>query len=186
MHKDDAKREDMLLKLYEHALGEQHYYLTKHYTYINLYTGLLSALVGATVLGFVGAKTALEYIFLCFGPASVIIVSLIAIWSGSRSYQAFLEAVSQRAKLEYRLRMMDSRAGEEDLERWWISEPLVATRHIASRDRYRSSLCFVEAEKTRGMQRVARVLFGAFTCLGTFMLVFLAAKALATCVSDAV
>jgi len=170
---------EKLWKLYEQNLDEERYYLTKHYMYLNLYIGLLSALVTAMGVGFLSAREWYHFLLLCVVPVLVIKISDVGKENAFRAYQRFMETISVRAKLESDLGLLEPRAisGNDGKvqQNWWESEPLVDTRYLASRARYSSSRDFVTGESRKGAQRLAERLLSVFKYVAVASLVLLLA-----------
>jgi hypothetical protein len=116
--------------LYEQTLREEQFHLDEHQKRVAFFAGLISALLGATVAGFFNAKSDAHYAALLTGPILMFLVAGLGRDAAIRFYQRFLEAISQRAKLEYDLNMYELR---RPVGHWFESEPLVPGRHLDAR-----------------------------------------------------
>lgn len=167
----ETHKNDHWLKLYELTLDEHHFYNQAHHRLINLYIGILSALVTATGVGFLQAAEWHHYAFLCLGPILILAVSRIAKEGVFREYQRLLETITVRAKIEQELGMTTRREndrGGPDL--YWKSEPIIPRRHLLARHKHESSQTFMDEYNRKGLQHSAESLFRAFQWLGIAML----------------
>ncbi|TEU18556.1 MAG: hypothetical protein E3J21_05700 [Anaerolineales bacterium] len=162
----ESEREE-LLKLYELAINEHHYYLDAHQKRIDFYTGILSALLTGAVVGLFQASEPYHFACLCIAPVLIYAVSRIAIEGTFRVYQRLLETVTVRAKIEQELGLTSRQPDSaDDPDPYWRSEPIIPYRHIESRKKYESSKAFIDAHITKGLQLWARCLFRVFQWVG--------------------
>jgi hypothetical protein len=143
-----AKEQDTLLKVYELAINEEHYFLDAHQTRIAFYSGIVTALVAGTVAGLFKAEEWYFVAMLCVGPILIFLISTIAVNGSFRMYQRYLEAVTTRAKIEQELGLTKTRWGEADS--YWRFESLIPKRHIESREGHKSSEEFIKEYSTKG------------------------------------
>jgi len=170
---------EKLLKLYELAINEEHYYGNAHQDRIAFYSGILSALVTGTGVGFFQASEWYHFAFLCVGPILIFAVSTIAIEVAFREYQRFLETVTVRAKIEQKLGLTSTqRSGASASDFYWQSEPIIPHRHIESRRKHESSRSFIDAHATKGYHLWATRLFRVFQCLSILMFLALLCQAI--------
>jgi len=128
------RENEKLLKLYELAIREQHYFLDRHQSRIAFYSGILSALLAGTAAGLYKASESYQLILLLIGPPIIFIVSAMAITSTFRIYRLFLEAVTIRAKIEQTLGLTKaSRGHTETNDAYWDLEAVIPERYIKSR-----------------------------------------------------
>ena len=86
--------EEKLLKLYELAQSEERFYLEEQSKRLGFYSGLLSAILGATILQALHAEDPSQIGLLAVGPAVSIAISILGIRSASRYYRRFIEVVT--------------------------------------------------------------------------------------------
>ena len=162
---------DKLLKLYELAVDEHHFYVATHQKRIEFYSGILSALLTGTVIGFLQASEWYHFALLCVGPVLIFAISAIAVQGIFRYYQRLLETITVRAKIEQRLGLTSKQpSGADVLDSYWRSEPIIPHRHIESRGEHESSQAFIDAYVNKGYQLWARRLFRVFQWLSIVIL----------------
>lgn len=165
------EEKDRFLKLYELAINEEHYFLDSYHSHIHIYTGFISAIFGATIIGLFQSSEWYHFTILSFGPILIFIISTIAIGGGFRFYQRFLEGVTFRAKIEQRLGLTEKGSKEKsESELYWKTEPLIPSRHIDSRETSVSSEEFIKKYLTEGYHLWTKRLFHVFQVLGILML----------------
>jgi hypothetical protein len=169
-----------LLKLYELAIDEEHYYLDAHQDGIAFYSGISSALVTGIGIGLFQASEWYHFALLCVGPVLIFAVSTIAVGGTLRKYQRFLETITVRAKIEQELGLTITQpSGTNAPDSYWQSEPIIPHRHIGNRRKYESSEAFINAHATMGYHFWATRLFRFFQWLSVLM--FLGLLSLAVC-----
>ena len=172
---------DDLLKLFENAVSEEHYFLEAHQDRVAFYSGLVTVIVAGTAVGFLQASDWYHFAALCVGPMLLFAVSANAIAGSFRLYQRFIEAVTVRAKIEQELgltKVLSRDTGEVDS--YWPSEPLVPCRHIESRKMYESSTAFIREVSGKGYHGITSRLFWGIQWLGVLMFMGLVAMAIWT------
>lgn len=175
-------KDEHLLKLYELAINEEHYFLDRYQKLTAFYSGILSALMVGIGVGFFRASQWYHFAFLCIVPILIFAVSRIAVGAIRRTYQSFLETITVRAKLEQQLGLTSSQLGRATtLTRYWRSEPIIPHRHIESRKKYKSSNAFIKAELGKGYHLWTRVLFLVFQCASIAMLALMLFLAIRNC-----
>jgi hypothetical protein len=168
---------DKKIELYKLIVEEEHYFLSEHQKRISFYTGLLTALTGGTVVGFLSSKMWYHYLLLLLGPITIIGISVIAKLGIRRLYQRFLESITVRAKLEQDLEMTKYRSTESsEIDIGWVErEPLITKRHMDSRKdpRYKTSMDWVQdhLSKRENYHGVTIRLFNYAIFLGIVMFV---------------
>ena len=81
-----------LLDLYKTFIKEQWDAIEGHQKRLQYFSGLISALVGGTVVGLVKVSKWYEFLVLALGPLLIFVVSSIGRRGAFRFYQIFLEA----------------------------------------------------------------------------------------------
>ena len=66
---------DNFFDLYKLSVEEEHYFLSAHQDRINFYVSILTALIGAVIVGFFKALYWYHYILITIGAVMIIIVS---------------------------------------------------------------------------------------------------------------
>jgi hypothetical protein len=170
-----------LMKLYELAVNEEHYYVDAHQDRIAFYMGLITAIVAAIGAGLLQASEWYHFAALCIGPALIFVVSKNARSGITRFYQRFLETVTIRAKIEQELGLtQQSSSNLNATHLYWASEPIIAPRHVNSRRTYESSETFVKEHLKKGYHSITMRLFGGFQWLSIPIFIGLLALAIWT------
>lgn len=170
---------ELLEKLLELAAKEVDEQLNAHQKRVQFYSSLISAILAATVAGAMRAEEASHYFLLLVGPGLVVVLSVIAVQGTFRFYQRFLEAVTQKGKLEQALHLHEP--VENENEQYWKGEPLLAIRHLDARKAFPSSQEFIHRHRHAGYQRYTRILFFAFGLSGVYLAILLIVKATTLC-----
>jgi hypothetical protein len=160
-----------LLKLYEIVVEEEHHFTKTYQERLAFYSGLITALIAATVAAAFQASEWYHFAALCAGPVLLLVVST----SGHRAtfglYRRFLEAVTMRAKIEQEMGLTEPRPVRGDATNtFWASEPIVPTRQLEYRKRRESSKEFVNELLKKGHQEVASLLFRTVAAVSLLML----------------
>ncbi|MCP4590328.1 MAG: hypothetical protein GY842_06275 [bacterium] len=149
--------QEMLLRLYDLVVREEHYFLDAYQVRVGYYTRLVLAIAGVTVVGlYLASYTAEWYHFaaLCVGPVLIYALSATARDGCYRFYRRYLEAVTSRAKIEQELDLSTPRPEAEERDHtYWANEPYVPPRHVTARKRHRSSEEFIRSSMRRGFHR---------------------------------
>ena len=156
-----------LEKLLETTISEEQYFIEAHQKRIQFYSSLISAILAATVAGFLKAEMWYQYAFLIVGPVMTISLSSIAMGGTYRLYQRFLEAVVMRAKVEQMSGMHETNSTEGA---YWEGESLVPTRHHENRTKHSTSKNFIEAYKNEGYQKSTRHLLFVFQAVSIVLI----------------
>lgn len=138
---------EKLLRLYELTINEQQHHFRGIQNRIAFFSGLLSALLVATITGIFEAKACYHFVFLLAGPIVLYVMADIGIEGNTRVYQRWVESVTVRAKLEQKLGLTMSAASADscdDSDMYWRGEPLVPPRHIDDRNEFESSDDFIK------------------------------------------
>jgi len=118
------------LKLYEIFINEEHHFLSEHQLRFSFYAKLMSSIALLTLYGLYRLESLAGHLLLLLGPISVIVISYQARDGCFRFYQRFIEAVSMRAKLEYKLGLMDKKSKKGP---WYEIDEIVPPRQMESR-----------------------------------------------------
>ncbi len=159
----EKPNQEHTLRLYDLAVREEHYFLDAHQERVAFYAKVVLLLIAATVVGVFLASQWYHFAGLCAGPILVYALSNIARDGCLRFYRRYLEAVTHRAKLEQDLGLTQPRPdAETDGDTYWANEPIIPSRHVTSRKRYRSSEEFLRSSMKRGFHRWTARLFHGF------------------------
>ncbi len=149
-----------LKELYKETLQEQRYFSEDHNKRIVGFTGLISAITFATLAGFLKVSQPLHYLALLLGPVAMFTVSQVALEAIKGLHRRWLECISMRAKIEYRLGLMNPSSGptEKPLD-YLRCEPLVPPRHIEDFEKHQSSQNWLDMAEGQGYQKHVTFLF---------------------------
>jgi hypothetical protein len=153
---------DTLMRFYELAIQEEHYFLDAHQARMAFYSKVILVLIVVSVFGVFMAHQWYEFAAMCVGPILIYAVSAMARDGCQRFYRRYLEAVSTRAKIEQDLGLTHPRPDvdlDEVPEAYWATEPIIAPRHVTSRKRHLSSEEFIRSNMRRGFHRWTDRLF---------------------------
>jgi hypothetical protein len=135
-----------LLRLYELTINEQQHHSRGMQTRIAFFSGLLSALLAATITGIFQATAWYHLVLLLAGPIVLHLMADIGIEGNTRLYQLWLESITVRAKLEQKLGLtatVTSTDSYDDPDIYWRGEPLIPSRHIDDRNLFETSDAFI-------------------------------------------
>ena len=139
----EDKDRNFWLELYKVNVEAEQYFLTEHHTRINFFAGILTTLIGATIVGIVQIPS--QYLLLTLlGAVMIVVISYLGNKAVARLYGRFLESITVRAKLEHRLGLGKKSHGAGSSNEWWAVEQIVASRHLADREKFTTSEEFVE------------------------------------------
>jgi hypothetical protein len=159
-----------LLKLYEIAVEEELRWTSSHQERVNFYSSIFTAIVAGLIAGSFQANQAYHFFALGVGAIVLFVISRSAPQGTFREYQRLLEAITFRAKIEQELGLTQPLPQNMDTtNRYWSSEPMVAPRHITSRNAYVSSADFIKENVTKGYQGIAIHLFQKFQWLSVLL-----------------
>lgn len=168
------KYKDDLIEFYKLVVDEEHYFLEAHQKRIAFYSGIVTALVAATIAGLFKATNWYQLLILCTGPILIFLIANIAIDGTFRFYQRFIETITIRAKLEQELGLTKSHSDTPDeIELYWGSESIIPPRHIESRKKYESSKLFIDDNLKKGYHFWTIRLFRGFQYLSIIIIIFL-------------
>ncbi len=158
------KEDEINIKLLEITIQEEHYFLQEHQNRIKFYTSLITGIVAATFGGLINAKIDLHYYALLVGPVLILAISSFAIDGTHRMFQRYLEAITQRAKIEQILGLT-SKTKQVD-NGYWQEESIISERHLLSRKKFDSSELFIKHFSKLGYHRNTIHLFRIFQLVG--------------------
>ena len=149
---DDKNDYNKLIKLYELAQQEEHFYIEGQVKRLAFYSGLVTAILGATVYRLLDCDRYYEMFILTIGPLAAIAVSLRGIRSAGRYYRRLIEVVTKLAKLDQRLGLTGPNYGGSDPDGgYWPKESLIPNTQLKSRSKCGgTSAAFIERNKKRG------------------------------------
>lgn len=158
-----------LVELYRIIVDEEHHYLARHHTLATFYTGVITTLLGGSLI----ASTAGDLALLL--PAVVSLAAcgfaLLARYVTATTYRRFLETVTYRAKIEQALGMTVPgrfvNAPKDERTVYWANEPLVYARHLEARRSTDDSKAFVTGQERLGHQRWTSALFFVLAALAS-------------------
>lgn len=165
---------ELLWKLYESFVAEEHYFLAEHQKRIAFFSSLISAIFAATIAGIIRSENSTHLGFLALGPVLTIALCFLAKEGTFRLYQRFLEAIASRAKLEQQMHLTEPLPSTSELG-YWNTEALISARHREARGSYGSSAEFIASRSRSGYEGVARRVFLVFQICSVGILVILAA-----------
>lgn len=169
-----SDRIEILLKIYEVIVDEEHYYSIANEKNIAFYSGIITALFAGTVVSLLRTTEWYHLIALCLAPTIIYIISDIAVESTQRFYHRWLVTVTMRAKIEQELGLTVWNSNVDDASNiYWQTEPIIALRHIESRKNHPSSEDFIEANLEEGNRKWTVKLFIIFKVSSAIMLVLL-------------
>ncbi len=165
---------ETLLVLYGYVLDEERFFAKEHQDRISFYSGFITTIIAAIVLGSLQASTWYHFAILSVGPLVLFLVAQNAVEGCYRSYLRFLEAITYRAKIEQNLGLTQKLLKEESKregELYWENEPLVPSRHLMSRRKYVTSEEFILRASRGGYYRVVVRLFRTVQGISVLMFV---------------
>lgn len=165
---------DKLLFLYEKIIQEEQFWIDDYRKEVRFFWSIISAIFAGTVIGIFKATEWFHYLFLALAPMLAISTSYIMKVAIDRSYQRFLEAIAQKAKIESRLDIVNSDGHDCS---FWSGEPIISSRHISSWKKFDSSLEFIRHHIAQGSNRVYTTLIYFVRILSSFLLLFLVSMA---------
>lgn len=131
---------DTLLETYKVVISEEQFFNSLFENRLSFYTGLLTTVVTAIVLGFFYSTEIIHYIVLLFGPMILILISITGIKAGHRALDRLSRILTVRAKIEQALGLtVAHKFSKESPEQYWGIEPIIDTDHLASRLEYKTS-----------------------------------------------
>ena len=152
--------DNTLLKLYEITINEEHFSIKMHQDRVSLYSGFVSTIIAAVVVGFLQASKWYHFIALCVGPVLSFIIAENAIDGCYRDYRRFIETVTIRAKIEQEMGLTERPSRQsQNFDLYWPQEPLIPSRYIKARKMYRSSEEFTQELSKKGLHKVVVRLF---------------------------
>lgn len=163
----DDKEGEVLMRLYLEAQQEERFYVEGHTKRAAFYAGVATTVLAAGIAGVFQADTREEYLSLVLVSALVTSVGWLGKASAFRWYRRFIEVLTKIAKVEQRLGLTGADYGGTDPgEGYWLGEPLVPPRHVASRNSYSSSAEFIDELGSKGDYTYTRAFFSCIQWLG--------------------
>ena len=171
---------ETLLVLYGHVLEEERFFIKEYQERVSFYSGFITTIIAAIVVGSLQASTWYHFAILCVGPLVLFLIAQNAVEGCYRSYLRFIEAVTYRAKIEQYLGLTQKVLKKESTnsgELYWENEPLVPSRHLLNRKKYATSEEFTRRASQGGYHRVVVRLFRTVQGLSVLLFVGLAGMA---------
>ncbi len=138
-----------LFKLLELSIKEEQYYLSNFHKELSLLWSIVSAIVAGLTLGLFKVQKPEHFLFLILVPILLFVILNYTKKVLFRSYQRFLECISNRAKIEQLLGLHKTDTMNE--KQYWLNEPLIPTRYIESRSNFSSSSEFISHYSKKGV-----------------------------------
>jgi len=149
--------------LYQTIVDEQHWYLNRLQGRVPLYTGLLTTLIGGSVVAFLKSPQCINFVLVFVGGLLVSLTARLAIRGTHSAYRGFTRCISTLTKIEHDLGFDQSRgtAGEANHGNWFESEPYLANRHLRNRKGNRESMPYESSEEyEEAMQKNCKSILG--------------------------
>ncbi|HXF91027.1 MAG TPA: hypothetical protein VNJ29_03755 [Candidatus Nitrosotenuis sp.] len=142
MPKPDNKT---LIEVYKVTLGEEQFFNNTFENRLAFFTGLLSSLLTAIILGIFYAKDTLEFVALLVGPIALVLVAVRGIHAVKRASERISKILTVRAKIEQALGLTTPfRSQGKISDLYWEKEPIVNVEHLESRKKHKSSSEFIQ------------------------------------------
>lgn len=151
MERNDAN----LPTVYRSVVDEQHRYLDRLQSRVRFYTGLLTTVIGGSLVGFVNLGPYPRVAVVVIGGILVYLTAALAQKGIRRTYRLFSECISTRHKIEHDLGLDLPRFGTSERERgdWVERAPYVASRHLRSRKDSEFNLYASTTESEKAIQK---------------------------------
>jgi hypothetical protein len=125
---------ETLIETYKLTLNEEQFSTNLFESRLAFYTGVLSTIMTAIVIGVYYANTAKEFLVLLFGPIIMIFVASIGIHSAKRATSRISRILTVKAKIEQALGLtIYHKYPGEAADLYWEKEPIIDLDHIESR-----------------------------------------------------
>ncbi len=139
-----------LIDLYKIYVEEEHYFLAEHQKRVSFYTGIITAIVTGLGVGLWKSTQWFHYTLIALGLFGLIVICELACKGCFRLYQRFLEAIIVRAKFEQYIGLTDKLYYDDQNDKYWDGESIIASRHIRSRLKYDTSERWQKAHNQKG------------------------------------
>lgn len=145
---------DQLIELYKITVQEKNDNLKNHHDRVAFYTSFFTAVMTLVFGGLLYTKNWYQYLFLCIGPLIIISISTIAKKTAIKTYQIYLETITICAKYEQLLGLTDGEIIDTRIKNqkncYWQKEPIMVTRYLENRRKYKNSKDFVSSTISKG------------------------------------
>jgi len=152
--------------LYQTIVDEQHRYLDRLQGRVPFYTGLLTTLIGGSVVAFLQLPQYANCTLVFVGGMLVSLTSCLARRGTRSAYRGFTECISTRTKIEHDLGFDQPRGttGEANHGNWFELEPYLASRHLCNRKGNSESMPYKSSEEyEEAMQKNCKSILGITT-----------------------
>jgi len=166
-----------LIELYKIIVAEEHFFLAEHQKRIAFYTGLISSLLALIITALLKSTVYYPPMIMRFAGLLLIVISEAAKLGTGRIYKRFLETVTYRAKFEYDLGFTKTRYLYENgvqTRNWDETEQYIPTIHIESREKYKSSKDFINANLRMkwNYRFITWLMFNVSLGIGVILIIF--------------
>jgi hypothetical protein len=150
-----------LLELYKLKVNKYMFHDKAHHDGVTLYTGMVTTILGATIVGVLQAERWWQYLVLLVGPILLCVVCDAAEKASLSQYRILMDEISEMAKIEQLLGLTRPGVYEAPPDGYWQNEPIVASRHLTSRVGQHQSGSFVwdRVRSRQGMHGTAKRLY---------------------------
>jgi len=147
----------ILLETYKTTLAEEQFFNSLFENRLSFYTGLLTTIATAIVLGFFYSSGSYNLYMLLMGPLVLIFVATTGIQAANRASDRMSRILTVRAKIEQALGLTRKykNTGEPG-ENYWDNEPIIDVEHLAKRKAYETSSDFSLAMRNRSRGYLAK------------------------------
>ena len=129
-----------LIEVYKATLGEEQFFNNIFENRLAFFSGLLSSVLTAIILGIFYAKDVLEFVALLIGPIALVLVANRGVHAVKRASERTSKILTVRAKIEQALGLtIPFRMQGKLSDLYWEKEPIVNEEHLESRKRHKSS-----------------------------------------------
>jgi len=158
--------DDHILEFYKLFRNHLHMSIDLHRQHLQHYLTFITAILGATLVGFF--KVSLGWLSLIFviGPIINIFICVLAIRMCDRFYEGMLESITITAKLEDLIGLSKPRDNKETV--YPKDNYILPERWLKGRD-FATSAEFVEKNMDRGVNNIARKIFIMLSAINTFL-----------------
>lgn len=134
---------DLLVEVYNSVIQQGQFYTSLFEKWQTFYTGLVTAILGGLAWASVNGHTNSPVFLL--GGALIIAIAHIGKNAATNSADQINRIMTERAKLEQAIGLTAPFDYEdsEGVELYWADEPVIATKHLETRNEHTSSVKFL-------------------------------------------
>jgi len=158
--------DDHILELYKLFRNHLHMSIDLHRQHLQHYLTFITAILGATLVGFFEVSLGWFSLIFLIGPIINISICVLAIKMCDRFYEGMLESITITAKLEDLIGLSKPRDNKETVypkDNYFLPE-----RWLKGRD-FATSAEFVEENMDGGVNDIARKIFIMLSAVNTFL-----------------